>query len=146
MDLDEMLELVFSTDGKERIDFARRQYTIISEELKRLGVDEQNRGAMLVEMVKLFVRADKRTSYEEYTFLCELFGIKIPFDEFRRKIHTPHPENFEETMETIVRSFSYEGRVAFCYFGLCLLESDDKMDRAERALIERIIKIDIGEN
>ena len=146
MQLDEMLELVFSVEGEERVQFARRQFEIIFEELKKLDVDEQNRGAMLLEMVKLFVRADHRTSYEEYTFLVEMFDLHLSFQEFRRKIHTPHPENFEETLETIVRSFSYEGRVAFCYFGLCLLESDETLEPAERAMIERIIKVDLGEN
>ena len=146
MQLDEMLELVFSIDGEERMEFARRQFEIVSEELEKLGVDEQNKGAMLLEMVKLFVRADHHTSYEEYSFLTEIFDAHVSFQEFRRKIHTRHPENFEEIIETIVKSFSYEGRVAFCYFGLCLLESDENMSSEEKALMERVIKADLGEN
>ena len=146
MELREMLKEVFSTEGQERIDFAKKQLETLSEELGRIGVDGQNKGTMILEIIKLFVRADHHTSYEEYTFLRDLFGFHLSFHEFRHKIHTPHPDNFEETLETIVKSFSYEGRLAFCYFGLCMIESDEKMEPAERALIERVIKIDLTED
>ena len=144
MELDEMLELVFATEGEERLAFTKRQFEKVTEEFKRIGVDAQNRGAIVLEIVKLFLRADQRTSFEEYTFLSELLGLNMSYDAFRSKIRAPQPEDYEETIEAIVKGFTYEGRVAFCYFGLCLIESDETMNPEERALIEHVVNALLG--
>ena len=144
MELDEMLELVFATEGDERLAFTKRQFEKVTEEFKRIGVDAQNQGAIVLEIVKLFLRADQRTSFEEYTFLSELLGLNMSYDAFRSKIRAPQPENYEETIEAIVKGFTYEGRVAVCYFGLCLIESDEIMNPEERTLIEHVVNALLG--
>ena len=140
MGLKKMLREVFSTEGEERMAFAKEQFAIVLSEFRRLGLEKENMGAITLEIVRLFVRVDKRTSYEEYSFLSELFGVEMPFDEFRAKMHKKQDEEYREVLESMVKKFSRKGKKAFCYFGLCIIESDEIMDGPEMKLMEHIVK------
>ena len=140
MSLKKMLQEVFATEGEERIAFAKNQFAIVLNEFRKLGLEKENMGAITLEIVRLFVRIDKRTSYEEYSFLSELFGLDLSFDEFRAKMHKSQGDEYREVLESMVKQFSREGKKAFCLFGLCIIESDETMDIPERSLIEHIVK------
>lgn len=140
MSLKKMLQEVFATEGAERVEFAKNQFAIVLNEFRKLGLEKENMGAITLEIVRLFVRVDKRTSYEEFTFLSELFGLDLSFDEFRAKMHKAQGDEYRETLESMVKQFSRKGKRAFCLFGLCIIESDEIMDTPERTLIEHIVK------
>jgi len=145
MKLKKMLQDVFATEGQERVDFAKKHFDVLSKEYARIGVDEQNMGAIVIEVVKLFLRVDERTSYEEYTFLSELLDLNMTYDEFRAKLRFSPIEDYREAAKNMVHGFTHEGKESFCYFGLCLLESDEAMNDDERQLFEDILEIVLGE-
>jgi len=145
MKLKTMLQEIFATEGQERVAFAKKQFDILSNEYARIGVDRQNMGAMVIEVAKLFLRVDERTSYEEYTFLCELLGLEMSYDEFRSMLRLSPIEDHKEVAKNMVNGFTKEGKLAFCYFGLCLLESDEAMNEDERELFEGILETVLDE-
>ena len=140
MSLKRMLKEVFATEGEERLAFAKEQFAIVLNEFRKLGLEKENMGAITLEIVRLFVRVDKRTAYEEYSFITELFGMHLSFDEFRAKMHKKQDEEYRTVLENMVKQFSREGKEAFCLFGLCIIESDETMDAPEMALMEHIVK------
>ena len=140
MTLKKLLQEVFATEGEDRVAFAKEQYAIVLNEFRKLGLEKENMGAITLEIVRLFVRIDKRTSYEEYSFLSDLFGLDLSYDEFRTKMHKSQGDGYREVMESMVKQFSRKGKKAFCLFGLCIIESDETMDTAEHSLIEHILK------
>ena len=139
MDLTELLRKVLYTEGKDRLNLARKSFDVMIKELPRFGIEEENYGAFAVELIKLFVRADKVVEFEEYTFLSELLNFNLTFEAFKKRMTSPQNELFLNIIDDLIDQFSPEGKEAVCTFGLCLLESDDVLTAEEQKLFDRLL-------
>ena len=140
MDFKELLQRVLYTEGEDRIALAKKSLNRALEELPRFDVPKDNYGVFVLALIKLFVRADRNISYEEFSFVADILNSTIPFNEFLDKMNDRVDDGFVAWADTLIDSFSSEGKEAVCLFGLCIMESDDVLTASEQKLFERLLK------
>ena len=140
MKLKDMMAVVFATEGESRQQFAKECYDKVLAEEYKINVDKENRGAFGMMMLRYFVRADHWTSNEEFTFLRDFFHWdNMYYHEFKALMSGGENGDFQEYVEDIMKYYSNEGKIAFCYFGLCILLSDEVLTPPEMQLFESIL-------
>ena len=139
MKLKEMLQTVLYTEGDDRIALAKRSLNCALEELPKFDVPKDNYGLFVLALIKLFVRADREVSFEEFSFISEVLNLHIPFQDFVKKMDDKLDDAFMGWVDNLINLFSPDGKEAICLFGLCIMESDDVLTASEQQLFERLI-------
>ena len=140
MDLKEMLSKVLNTEGEDRAELARKSLARALAELPKFEIPKDNYGTFIIALVKLFVRADRNVSFEDYSFVSDVLNLSISAQEFNEKMNDTSDSALMAWLDNLIDRFSPEGKEAVCIFGLCIMESDDVLTREEQSVFERLLK------
>ena len=140
MDLKEMLSKVLNTEGEDRAELARKSLARALAELPKFEIPKDNYGTFIIALVKLFVRADRSVTYEDYSFVSDVLNLSISAQEFNEKMNDTSDSALMAWLDNLIDRFSPEGKEAVCTFGLCIMESDDVLTREEQSVFERLLK------
>ena len=139
MNLQDLLKTVLYTEGEDRVVLAKKSLDRALQELERFDVPKDAYGLFAISLVKLFVRADRMISFEDYSFISEVLNLQLSMQDFVEKMKDRSDEVRAATLDNVIDRFSPEGKEALCTFGLCVLESDDVLTREEQSLFERLL-------
>ena len=140
MELKDLLSKVLYTEGEDRAELARRSLARALEELPKFEVPKDNYGTFIIALVKLFVRADRNVSFEDYSFVSDVLNLSISAQEFTKKMQDTSDSTLMAWLDNLIDRFSPEGKEAVCTFGLCIMESDDVLTREEQSVFDRLLK------
>ena len=139
MDFQYWLDRVINTEGANRVELARKNLNRVLEELPKFDIPEDAYGLFTVALIKLFIRADRVVSFEDYSFISEVIPMHLSAQEFMERMNDRDDEERESWLDALIDKFSEEGKEAACIFGLCVMESDDVLSREELSVFYRIL-------
>ena len=140
MSVEELLQKVLYTEGANRVELARKSLNRALEELPRFDIPKDNYGIFIVALIKLFVRADRNVSFEEYSFVREVIPMHLTSQEFIDRMNSTADDGLIIWVDNLIDRFSPEGKEAACTFGLCIMESDDVLTREEYEVFSKLLK------
>ena len=142
MDLQEMMDRVVHTEGTYRVDLARNNLFIVLDDAeKTLDLTKDNHGLFTWSLVKLFVRADRAVTFEDYSFVTEVLNRPMSFEDFQKAMaDSGDDEEREIFIDNAIDALSEAGKEAACIFGMCIMQSNDSLSGEEIKLFTRILK------
>lgn len=141
MDITYWLTRVFNTEGPNRVELARKNLNRAMEDLQALDIPKDVNGLFALAVIKMFVRADRAVTFEDYSFVSEVLNRYIGFEEFQRKMRDDNAdEDRINWLDDVIDRFSTEGKEALCIFGMCIMQSNDSLSKEEHDLFDRILR------
>ena len=123
----------------ERLKLAKLSLNTIYIELEKCGVKNGDAGAFIVGTIKFFVSADRSCSKEEYMLINKIYNINISYNDFYNMTNHGADIDFVRTFDALVQTFTSDGKVALCLFGICILSCDGKITVEEQKMFDRIL-------
>ena len=142
MDFNYWMDRVVNTEGANRVDLARKNLLIVLNDAEDiLEITKENHPLFTWSLVKLFVRAVRAVTFEDYSFVTEVLNRPMSFEEFKKAMaDAGDDEEREEFIDTAIDALSDKGKEAACIFGLCIMQSNDSLSSDEMKLFARILK------
>lgn len=142
MDLNYWMDRVVNTEGVNRVELARKNLLVVLEEAEKiLEIEKENHGLFTWSLVKLFVRADRVVTFEDYSFVTEVLNRPMSFEEFKKAMaDNGDDDEREDFIDMAIDALSKNGKEAACIFGMCIMQSNDSLSSDEMKLFTRILK------
>lgn len=142
MDINYWMDRVVHTEGANRVDLARSNLFIVLEDAEEiLGVTKENYMLFAWSLAKLFVRADRAVTFEDYSFVTEVMNRHMSYEEFQKAMADSGDDDArEDFIDSAIDHLSPEGKEAACIFGMCIMQSNDVLSNDEIKIFNRILK------
>ena len=142
MDINYWMDRVVHTEGANRVDLARSTLFIALEDAEEmLGVTKDNYKLFAWSLAKLFVRADRAVTFEDYSFVTEVMNQHMSYEEFQRMMADSGDDDArEDFIDSAIDHLSPEGKEAACIFGMCIMQSNDVLSSDEIKVFNRILR------
>ena len=142
MDINYWMDRVVHTEGANRVDLARSNLFIALEDAEEmLGVTKDNYKLFAWSLAKLFVRADRAVTFEDYSFVTEVMNQHMSYEEFQRMMADSGDDDArEDFIDSAIDHLSPEGKEAACIFGMCIMQSNDVLSSDEIKVFNRILR------
>lgn len=137
--LKEVYDTYKNHSDSERIQAARNAAGYLVSYEKGLGKEDKDVLVFLLQIVRLFVSADRTCSEEEAKLFNDITGWTISYDEFFDFTNGGASSDFVSYMDAEIDAMEEEAKLAVCVLGLTFLASDGEIEPSEMALFEKIL-------
>ncbi len=140
MTIKELMQVVVNKSFEERVELAKKSVSeMVNGFIDDYGLDEEQVTTLIVNIVVLFLSADKKLTEDEYKMVIAVLGANVSFEELNDLVTDNKGEEFEKDVDELIDSLNTELKTSVCFFGLCILAADDTISVAEQKLFNRIL-------
>ena len=136
---DELYKEYVNYDHAQRVEIARTAAGRILAALEQNGIEDEIKFSFLIDIVKLFVSADKKCSESECELFNDVIGTSLSYEQFFHLTNGGADPHFIAGIDNIIDSLSGDIKAEICFFGLTILCADDTFTQEEREIFEKII-------
>lgn len=137
--LKELYNQYLNHSNEERIQVAQAACGVLVQFLKEAGLDEEQSFAFFMNVVRLFVSADRSCSEEEADLFNEILGANVSYEDFFNATNGGANPEFIKAMDELIDSMPEDPKIATCVLGLTFLAADGELTQAEVDVFERIL-------
>lgn len=123
----------------ERIEIAQSATAVLAKFLKEAELDEKQSFSFFLNVVRLFVSADRNCSTKEADLFNKILRTDISYEDFFEATNGGANPEFVKAMDEIIDSMPEEPKLATCVLGLTFLAADGELTPAEVEVFERIL-------
>ena len=123
----------------ERVQTAQAATAVVAKFLNEAGLSNEQSFAFFMNIVRLFVSADRNCSEEEADLFNAVMGTSLSFEQFYNLTNGGADPEFVAFMDELIDSLPEEVKVDVCTFGLTILCADGNLTGAEQAFFEKIL-------
>lgn len=123
----------------ERVQTAQAATAVVAKFLNEAGLSNEQSFAFFMNIVRLFVSADRNCSEEEADLFNKILDTNVSYEDFFNATNGGASPEFIKAMDEIIDSMPEDPKVAVCILGLTFLAADGELSQAEADVFERIL-------
>ncbi|MCR4911770.1 MAG: hypothetical protein K5925_04535 [Bacilli bacterium] len=125
---------------EERIAVAQKATAAIAGFFSESGLTQKESLNFYINIVRLFVSADRRCSQQEVNLFNKILGVDYSYEDFFNLTNGGSNPEFVKAMDDIIDTMPEEPKIAVCVLGLTLLAADGELKESEIDIFERILE------
>ena len=138
-EVEKLIATYIKQSEKERLDNALNATKVVSEYLYACDLNKDEALSFFLNIVRLFVSADKKCGKEEYLLFKQIIHVEIEYEDFFEFTNGGASRHFIKTMNDIIDRFDERTKNAVCVIGLTIICSDGIVNEAEKKLLKLIL-------
>ena len=125
---------------EERITVAQKATAAIAGFFSESGLTQKESLNFYINIVRLFVSADRRCSQQEVNLFNKILGADYSYEDFFNLTNGGSNPEFVKAMDDIIDTMPEEPKIAVCVLGLTFLAADGELKESEIDIFERILE------
>lgn len=135
---EELMSQVLNLSVKDRIELGKQTLKDTMTVLSNHGVASNDTAYYIVNLIKLFVSADKICSQEEYDIVRAITEVNFTKERFIKLTKGGYDKEFVNKVYAVIDKLNLDEKKAICLFGLSILASDEMLTKEEQDLFDRL--------
>ena len=137
--LKEIYQNYLKQSEQERIAVAQNATAAIAGFLTESGLSSKESLNFYLNIIRLFVSADRRCSQEEVDLFNKILGLSYSYEDFFNLTNGGANPEFVKVMDDIIDTMPEEPKIAVCVLGLTFLAADGELKENEIEIFEKIL-------
>ena len=139
LNADKLISRYCKQNEEERKNELTLATKIVSDYLYACDLDEKECLSFFLNIVRLFVSADRKCGREEYELFKQIINVEIDYDSFFEFTNAGASNRFVKEMDEIIDRFDAKTKNAVCVIGLSIICSDGIVHDSERKLLQLVL-------